>query len=283
MVAFHIQKNEFWRQLATPLNVQMSIITLTTDLGLSDYYVAAVKGSILSELPDTRIVDISHEIPKFDRMKAGYILRNAYKYFPKGTIHIIGVESLEDEQTPHVAMYANGHYFIGADTGVFSLILKNAAEEIVQLNFDKKNFGSSFPMQSIFVAAACHIARGGTLQVIGRLIDGYKKMLMPSPTRGDSHLGASIQFIDSFGNIITNITHELFEMAGQRRKFAIVLRKNLHAISKISRNYNDVPEGELLAIFNDENRLEISLNRGSAAKLLGLKVNDSLRVEFDAD
>jgi len=261
----------------------MPIITLTTDLGLSDYYVAAVKGSILCELPDVTIVDVTHDVPKFDRMKTGYVLRNAYKFFPEGTIHIIGVESLEDEQTPHVAIKANGHYFIGADTGVFSLILKHPADEIVQLNFDRQNFGSSFPMQSIFVPAACHLARGGTLQVIGRLIDGYRKMLMPSATRGESHLGASIQFIDSYGNIITNITHELFEVAGQRQRFEIILRKNLHAITKISKNYNDVPEGELLAIFNTENRLEISLNRGSAAKLLGLKVNDSLRVEFHAD
>ncbi|MEX1189459.1 MAG: SAM-dependent chlorinase/fluorinase [Bacteroidia bacterium] len=261
----------------------MAIITLTTDLGLSDYYVSAVKGSILRELPDANIIDITHDIPKFDRMKAGYMLRNAFRYFPKGTIHVIGVESLEDEQTPHIAIKAEGHYFIGADTGVFSLILKEEAQEVVQLNFSKKFAGSSFPMEQIFVPAACHLARGGTLQVIGRLIGGYRKMLMPAPTRGESHLGASIQFIDSYGNIITNITKNIFDEAGKGLPFEIILRSKVHSISRLAKNYNDVAEGELLALFNAEGHLEISLNRGSAAKLLGLKVNESLRVEFHAD
>jgi len=261
----------------------MAIITLTTDLGLSDYYVSAVKGSILRELPDTNIVDITHDIPKFDRMKAGYMLRNAFRYFPKGSIHIIGVESLEDENTPHIAIKAEDHYFIGADTGVFSLVIKEEAQEIVQLNFSKKFEGSSFPLEQIFVPAACHIARGGTLQVIGRLIGGFKRMLMPAPTRGESHLGASIQFIDSYGNIITNITRDIFDSAGNGSAFEIVLRSRIHSINRISKNYNDAPEGELLALFNAEGHLEISLNKGSAAKLLGLKVNDSLRVEFYAN
>lgn len=261
----------------------MSIITLTTDLGLSDYYVAAVKGAILSELSDVTIVDISHDIPKFDRMKAGFVLKNCFRNFPKGTIHLIGVESLEDENTPHVALKAEGHYFIGADTGIFSLILKEAADEIVQLNFSKQYANSSFPAKHIFVPAACHIARGGTLQVIGRLIGGYRKMLMSSPTRGEFHLGASVQYIDTYGNLITNITRELFELSGQKRPFQIILRQKTQIINRISSNYNDVSEGDLVALFNAEGILEIGLNRGSAAKLIGLKVNDTLRVEFDDD
>lgn len=260
----------------------MAIITLTTDLGLSDYYVAAVKGRILSELPDCSIIDITHDIPKWDRMKAGYLLRNAFKYFPKGTIHILGVESLEDENSPHIALFAEGHYFVGSDTGVFSLILKEEADEIVQLNFKKKNFGRSFPLEQVFAPAACHIARGGTLQVIGRVISGYKKMLMPAPTRGESHLGASIQFIDSYGNLITNITREIFEPLGKGSSFEIFLRSNNQNINRVSANYNEVAEGEFLAHFNAEDHLEISINKGSAAKLLGLKVNDNIRVEFYA-
>ena len=97
----------------------MAIITLTTDMGLSDYYVAAVKGSILSEMPEVTIVDVSHVIAPFDRFKAAFVLKNAYHHFPEGTVHIIGVDTFEDEATMHVAVKINNHYFIGADSGIF--------------------------------------------------------------------------------------------------------------------------------------------------------------------
>ncbi len=284
MVAFHTQINEFWRVPPSLEFQKMPIITLTTDMGLSDYYVAAVKGAILSQLPDVNIVDITHDIPKFDRMKAGFVLRNAYQHFPKGTVHIVGVETLEDEDTPHVALKINGHYFVGADSGIFSLLFSpQLADEIVQLNIRKDQTPRSFPTLNLFVTAACHIARGGTLEIIGRKISGFRQSLMLSPTRGESHLGASIIYIDSYGNLITNIRQEQFDERRQGGKFGIILRRASQNINRISKSYNEVPEGDMCALFNDSGYLEISINRGSAAKLIGLKVNDTLRVEFDVD
>ena len=262
----------------------MAIITLTTDMGLSDYYVAAVKGAIYSQLPEVTLVDISHEIPKFDRMKAGFILRNAYRHFPEGTVHIIGVETLEDENTPHVALKFNGHYFIGADSGIFSLMFSpEQTNEIVQLNIRRELQSRTFPTLDLFVTAACHIARGGTLEIIGRKIGGFRQSLMLSPTRGETHLGASIIYIDSYGNLITNIRQEQFEERRNGGAFEIVLRRTSQNINRISRSYNEVGEGDMCALFNSSGYLEISINRGSAARLIGLKVNDTLRVEFNAD
>ena len=261
----------------------MPVITLTSDFGLNDYYLAAVKGSILSELPDARMVDIAHDLPHHDLMKAGYVLGNSFRHFPEGSIHVIGVDSVESESAMHVALKAEGHYFIGADTGIFSLILKEQAEEIVQLNLDKKWNGTSFPMLRIFAPAACHLARGGTLQVIGRLIGGYRKMIMPAPPRGESFLGGIIQHVDAYGNLITNVDRETFESYRKNMRFSILIRKNQYNISRISKNYHDVSDGELMAFFNHEGRLEIAMNRGSANRLLGLKLLDTIRIEFYAD
>lgn len=282
MVVFHQQINEFWRDKTIQFSFPMAIITLTTDMGTADYYVAAVKGAVLRELPDATLVDISHEIPKFDRMKAAFVLKNAFRHFPAGTIHILGVETLEDEETLHVAIKAAGHYFVGADTGVFALILDEYADEIVQLNLHKGENVHTFPTLQLFVPAACHIARGGTLEVIGRKRPGYKPMLMHSAPIGTDHIRASVIYIDSYGNLITNVTRKLFDEVGKGYPFEIHMRRSKHSINKLNRSYNEVGESDLLALFSHSGYLEIAMNRGSAAKLLGLKVNESIRIEFYA-
>jgi hypothetical protein len=261
----------------------MAIITLTTDMGNADYYVAAVKGAILTELPETVIVDITHDVPKFDRMKAAFVIKNAFRHFPPGTVHIIGVETLEDEETLHVALKAAGHYFVGADTGVFSLILDEYPDEIVQLNLRREQHVTTFPTLDVFVPAACHISRGGTLEVIGKKRSGYRQMHMHAAPIGTDHIRASIIYIDSYGNLITNVTRKLFDDVGKGVRFEILMRSNKHSIDKLHRNYNEVAESDLVALFGHSGFLEIALNRGSASKLLGLKVNESIRIEFYAD
>jgi S-adenosylmethionine hydrolase len=259
----------------------MAIITLTSDLGTTDYYLAAVKGAILSQNQDVQIIDLSHDIPKYDLIKTAFIVSNAWKHFPKGTIHIIGVESLESEDAALVAISAGGHYFVGADNGVFSLILNVVVDEIVQLRLGKDAPTPTFPMLDVFAPAACHIARGGTLEVIGRKRETLRQMLMQSPPIGSGHIKANIIYIDSFGNLITNLTREMFEEAGRGEPFEIQL-KSKDVITKITKNYIDQGPSSLIALFGHSGYLEIALVRGSAAKLLGLKVSDTIRVEFDA-
>ena len=253
-------------------------------MGLSDYYVAAVKGSILCEMPEVTIVDVSHVIAPFDRFKAAFVLKNAYHHFPDGTVHIIGVETFEDEATMHVAVKINNHYFIGADSGIFSLMFPNQqADEIVQLTIQQEAHHQSFPLFNVFVKGACHMARGGSLETIGRKIQNFRQSLMISPTLGELHLGASVVHIDSFGNIITNIRQELFEEQRQNRRFVIIFRRNSKNISRLSKGYNDVIDGDVCAFFNSSNFLEIAINRGSIARLFGAKLNDIIRIEFYAD
>ena len=103
----------------------MPIITLTTDLGTVDHYVSAVKATIIRQLENVNIIDISHDIPTFNIIHAAFVLKNVYQDFPSGTIHIIGVNTETDKDCSHLIVYANEHYFIGSDNGIFSLILEN--------------------------------------------------------------------------------------------------------------------------------------------------------------
>lgn len=271
---------EAFRQFNSPL---MAIITLTTDLGTTDYYVAAVKGAILSQLRETQIVDITNEIPKFDLLKTAFVLARAWKHFPKGTIHLVGVESLETEDASLVALSAGGHFFIGADNGLLSIVLDVPVDEIVQLTIKKEYIISTFPLLDVFVPAACHIARGGTLEVIGKKKSGLRQMIMQSPPIATDHIKANIIYIDSFGNLITNLSRKMFEENCQGKPFEITLHNKRYSIRKLSRSYTDAGETTLIALFGHSGFLEIALVRGSAARLLGLKVSESIRVVFYAD
>ena len=153
----------------------MAIITLTTDLGYKDSYLSSVKGSIYNQLQDAKIVDISNEINPFDIHEAAYILRNCYKDFPKGSVHIISVDDELSATNEHIAVLADGHYFIGADNGLISLVLNETkAEKIVRLNISLTEDCMTFAAKYIFVPAACHLARGGTLEIIGVEITDFE-------------------------------------------------------------------------------------------------------------
>ncbi len=258
----------------------MAIITLTTDLGLQDYYVASVKGAILKELPEATIVDISHNITPFDLTRSAFVVKNAYQDFPEGSIHIIGINSDYDLKTPHVAVLYNGHYFIGADNGIFSLILDNPPEKIVELNISQDTDFITFPTKDIFVKAACHIARGGTIEVIGKAIPELSERTMFRAVTDNNIIKGIAIYIDHYGNIITNITERLFKEYGKGRAFKIFFRSAEYEIDTISKSYNSVVDGERVALFSSTGNIEIAINKDNASKLFGIRQGDAIRVEF---
>jgi S-adenosyl-L-methionine hydrolase (adenosine-forming) len=256
----------------------MAILTLTSDWGLKDYYAAAVKGSILSDLPDAVIVDISHQVPAYDLIQASLILKNACRNFPEGTIHLIEVKAQADETHTHLAIFSGGHYFIGPDNGIFSLTLEEKPDSIVEI--ETNNRYSPFPCKEIYVKAAVHLARGGKPDVLGSPRERMVEKMMIRPAVEGSAIRGSIIYIDHMGNIITNISRNLFEQVSKGRQFNIFLRRFEYEISTIHHRYNQVPEGEKLALFNSQGYLEIAINQGKASALLGLTYNDSIRIEF---
>jgi len=258
----------------------MPIITLTTDLGLQDYYVASLKGSILSQLPDATVVDITHNVNPYDSAKAAFIVKQCYKDFPIGSIHVIGLNAELNEEVAHVAIHYDGHYFIGADNGMFSLIFESIPEKIVELNIVQDTDSITFPTKDVFIKAACHIARGGTLELIGKVKEEINRSIPFQATSEHNYIKGMITYVDHYGNLITNISETLFKTFGRGRKFIIFLRGGTYKITRISASYNQVGAGNILAMFSSTGFIEIAMCRGNAHKILGQKETDLIRIEF---
>lgn len=252
----------------------MAIITLTTDLGLKDHYVSAIKGYILTQLPQASIVDVSHQIPTFNIQDAAFVLKNAYPDFPKGSIHLIGIRTEANKQGSHVVVASDGHYFISADNGIFSLLLDQPIDQIIEL--PKNN--STFPGRDVFAPVAAKIATGTRLEQLGTpRTTLVERMPFRAASMGDMIRG-SVIYIDSFGNVMVNISEQLFHEVGKGRAFVIEFAR--YEISRLSNGYSEVPEGEILALFNSAKQLEIAMNNDRANSMLNLKLNDTITVRF---
>lgn len=256
----------------------MAIITLTSDWGTKDYYLAAVKGRILSQLPDVTIVDISHDIPAFDKNCAAFTVRNCFNNFPKGTVHIIAVESEESIENPHVAISAYGHYFIGTDNEMFSMLLDNHFDEMVTIDIPLDTDYYTFSTRDRFVKAAVHLIQGGCLSDLGQPHDNLNKCLLFQPTSNGQSITGMVVYIDSYGNGITNISNKLFNDEAKGRKFEIYV--NNYRITAIRTGYLDVPDSCLLALFGTHGFLEIAICRGNASSLCGIRMNSQVTIRF---
>lgn len=256
----------------------MPIITLTSDWGLSDHYVASVKGAILRRTPEVIIVDISHEIRHFDIKHASFVLRNSFRQFPEGTIHIIGIDSIESKTHQHIVVFAEGYYFIGADNGIFSLILDGPPQKIISLNVVQDTGYFTFPSRDRFAKVACHIAEGRSIDELGPPVAALvPKSLYQPVTEGNNILGR-VMYIDSYENVFVNITEKFFRDTVQNKAFSINFRRDSYSISSLVKAYGDVPEGEMCALFASNGLLQIAINQGKAASLLGLTIDYPVNV-----
>ncbi|KQC29319.1 SAM hydrolase/SAM-dependent halogenase family protein [Flagellimonas eckloniae] len=275
----------------------MAIITLTTDFGYKDHFVGAIKGTILSDLPEVHVVDISHAVSPFNIQECAYILKNAYRTFPTGTVHIIGVDSELSAENQHIAAQVDGHYFVGANNGVISLITSEIApEKVMEINIPNLNT-SSFPVLDVFVQAACHISRGGKLEVIGKPFNDLKELreFEPRITNNGKSIVGNVIYIDNYGNVITNIQKSLFEAYRSGRDFEISARTN--TMKTIHDSYNGIINynfdrsqrkgpGDALALFNSAGYVELAIYKsdlntvGGASTLLGLNYRDTVTINF---
>lgn len=275
----------------------MPLITLTTDFGTKDHFVGAIKGAIFNELDNVTIIDISHEVSPFNITETAYIVKNAYQNFPKGSIHIIGVDSELSVENKHIALELDEHYFICPDNGVISMIASEIKpEKLVEITIHN-SIVSSFNVLDVFVKVACHIARGGTLEVIGKEIEDYKQLTEVHPyiNEDKTQIVGTVIYIDNYGNVISNISKKLFNDIGKGRAFEVVARN--YTFDKIFQKYNEVvnfdihhenrqDDGKKLAIFNSADFLEIAIYRsnlktvGGASSLLGLDYRDTVTVRF---
>ncbi|MBN8565496.1 MAG: SAM-dependent chlorinase/fluorinase [Flavobacteriales bacterium] len=274
----------------------MSIITLTTDYGLKDHFVGALKGKILTEFPEAKIVDISHDIDPFNTAEASYIIQAAYSSFPKGTVHLIGVDAERNIENEHVAMQWNDQFFICADNGILSMLTQRILpQKIVVINIHDR-LPSNATDLDVFKTVACHLAKGGTLNVIGKEIQQLKPTteLQPIVSKDGNSIKGNVIYIDHFGNVVVNISQKQFMEVGKGRMFEIDIKPK--PIKSIQSNYSAIAvsdkfpikyfEGEQLALFNEVGFLEIALFRsnpstvGSAQTLLGIGYRDTITINF---
>ena len=275
----------------------MPIITLTTDFGLKDHFVGTIKGTIYKELGEAMVVDISHYVTPFHIQECAYLLKNAYKAFPEGSIHIVGVDSEKTPENKHVAVFVDNHYFITSDNGVISLILEEVQpDKVVEIQLPNTS-QSAFPVLDVFVPVACHLFRGGTLEVVGKPYDALKQFreFAPRITNEGNTIIGSVIYIDRYGNVVTNIHRSSLEAYRKGRDFTLEARNK--KLSRIYESYSEMINfdleksqrkgpGDLMAIFNASGYVELAIYKsnpgsvGGASTLLGLDYRDTVLINF---
>jgi len=246
----------------------MPVITLSSDIGLNDYLVGAIKGQLLSAMPDCTIADISHQLSPYDYQQAAYVCGNAFKYFPRDTFHIIIVNFFEKKPERLLLAEYGDQYIICPDNGMLTMITRAKPGNIQAINMS----GAASLLDCTKIIAGCiyKMTTGAKLTNVSSVTEIDEKYPMRSAI-GNDWIDSQIIYIDNFENVVLNLTKEEFEEVRRNRKFRIVLMRNSEFITKISDHYASVQPGENLAFFNAAGYLEIAINKGNVAGLFGLQ------------
>lgn len=246
------------------------LITLTTDFGLSDHYVAAMKGVILSICPAARIVDLSHGVGAFEIAEAAFVLSQAYRYFPRRAVHVVVVDPGVGTSRRPILARAASQYFIAPDNGVLSMIYAREAHKVRAISSDRyflKPVSHTFHGRDIFAPVAAHLARGIAPARFGKLIDDYLRLSFDKPARtGRRAWTGAILKVDRFGNIVTNFSVEDFP---DLDKHAFEMAVGPQRVHVLARHYAECGPGEPFLIVGSSGYYEISVGQASAAKMLG--------------
>jgi len=256
----------------------MSVITFLSDFGTTDHYVAAVKARMVSQRPDQVIVDLSHDIRPFDIGHASTVLRQVYQDFPDGTVHLVAVDSMRQRSKP-IALQLENHFFVGFDSGLFSLLSEKKPEIVVSLDAAL----SVFPAKEVLGPIAVQIASGATLQKVGTPMEGYKELYPRQLKVTKREIAGNVVSVDHYGNLITNIQQGDFEkilsINGNGTRHTI--RFGREAFSKVHEYYTEVESGDCFVMFNSLGFLQIGINKGNASELLGLRIDAPVIIEFN--
>ena len=251
----------------------MALVTLLTDFGTTDSYLAEVKGVILSRAPAATLVDITHAVPPGDIRSGAYLLGRTWHRFPADTIHLAIVDPGVGTGRAAVALRAQGHAFVGPDNGLFSPVLRDAEVEMVTLP-TPDGASPTFHGRDLFAPAAAALATGAALVTLGEPLIGLPHRLAYTEPRyeGKSIVGEII-YVDRFGTLVTNLTPELVP------SYASIEVEGLD-LGPLRRTFGDVPTGGLLAYVGSGGEVEVAVRGGSAARRLGLGVGGRIRARL---
>ncbi len=256
----------------------MAIVTLLTDSGESDHYVAAVKARIISINPGVRIEDISHSVKPSDLAHAAFILRAIFRDFPKGTVHLVGVDSTGNRGDVPVALQLEDHFFVGCDNGLFGLISDKAHQQLVELN-SITTVTTTFPERDIFAPAAAKLASGVSITTLGKPMQSFKRMIDRQVKATKKQITGSVIRVDGVGNLITNIPRDAFDILSQGKAYTIQFGGE--KFRRIHTQYNQAEQGECFIVFNSLGLLEIGIYKGNASELLGLEYDSTVNIIFE--
>lgn len=255
-------------------------VTLTTDFGLSDPYVASMKGVILGINPKAYIVDITHEIPPQDIQRAGFVLNASYSYFPKGTIHVVVVDPGVGSERKILLVDTSKYFFLAPDNGVLGYIFQAFPNAKVYTVTHSRYFrfpvSFTFHGRDIFAPVAGYLSKGIPPNRFGPEVQEFDRGKVPLPVRKGNTMEGEIVTFDRYGNAITNIPGDwLNARLGYKIKVGKI------SLSKISCFFQEVPRGEALALIGSNNTLELSVHGGSAKEKMGLKVGDRIYIQIE--
>lgn len=254
----------------------MAIVTLITDSGDSDHYVAAIKARMLSLDPDVRIVDISHKIPPCDIAHAAFVLRSVFRDFPEKTVHVAGIHATGNKGDVPIALQLENHFFLCIDNGLAGLLSDQPHQDLVALHTEAE---STFPERDIFAPAAVKITRGVPLSQIGQPMSSFKRMIDRQVKATKKQIAGNVIHVDNFGNLITNIPREAFEILSRGKAYTIQVGGE--KFRRIHTQYHQADEGECFLLFNSLGLLEIGICKGNASELLGLSYGSMVNVFFE--
>jgi S-adenosylmethionine hydrolase len=254
----------------------MALVTFISDFGDKDHYVASVKARMLSINPQLNIVDISHSVSKFDIEHAAFILRNTFREFPKGTVHLVGVKTTGRTNDGFIGVKLEDHFFIGPNNGMLSLLSEKDPDIIVHIS-ETHVKSTTFPTRDILAAITAKVASGVSIQDFGGPCTRFKKSIIRQAKATKEQLVGQVIRIDGYGNAITNIRRDVFERLNPG-KFTIHFARE--KLEKLQTGYDQVDEGDPFVFFNSLDLMEIGINYDNASSLLGLKKDSVVYVNF---
>lgn len=262
------------------------LVTLTTDFGLQDAYVAAMKGAMLSIDPALRLVDITHLVAPQDVMEAAFLLSQALPHFPAGTVHLSVVDPGVGTARRPLAARLGDQLFVGPDNGVLALLLEDQEPDALVV-LDQPAYwrtptpSATFQGRDVFGPVAAHLAAGRRLDEVGSPTDTYQQLHWALPLADDEGIQGWVVHIDRYGNCITNIPRTLLERDPRSRQANYYVGTAI--LDGLSHTYADVPSGEPLALIGSSHHLEVSVNEGHAATLLSIHKGSPINLVYGDD
>ena len=258
-------------------NARMHIVSITTDFGLQDYYVAELKAQIYHRSPDVRIVDVSHSIDSHDIVQAAHFVENVFRSFPKRSIHCVAVYNYYQKHSSFIAFEREGHYFIGPDNGVFSLMFEDLNPTDV-FEIDHKLLGLDSIAKTIGWATS-YLVKRNPIDEIGIQRTEINQKMGIKPVVVGSQIRATIIHIDHYKNVVINLKKDKFDKIRKGRDFQIYYKQK-DPITQISENYGDVAITDVMCSFNTAGYLQIGINMGKASTMLNLNKNETIQINF---